>query len=382
MIRQPDQLGLGVLGAAVPAPDRLRSVAAMALGEPSVCVLGAEARPAGYAFTSIATGGLFHVDGTADTPRGPRAWSAFVKVLQHPRHWPLIGVLPPETAAELLELFPWREELQVREQVLPVLPPGLRVPELYCVADLGEDRLAVWMEDIDVDHEPWDTATYRRAARLLARLAARRRPGDPAGACDLPPGLAVRKVVESRAPQLAGLLGDDSLWQRPLVADVVDPDYRRDLRLALDRLPAVLSEMAALPSSLPHGDAAPVNLLRPRGEPDTFVLIDWGFGCQLPLGFDIGQLLVGEVERGAMSPERLPGLHDLLVTAYVDGLADEGLHVDAATVRRGSISSLGPRTLVGAFPMELPDGTGTEEELALLRRRAGLGRFVADLVLE
>jgi hypothetical protein len=181
---------------------------------------------------------------------------------------------------------------------------------------------------------------------------------------------------------LSGFLDDDALWARPLVADVVDERFREDLRRALALLPDLLDEMDTLPTSLPHGDAAPVNLLRPRDEPDTYVAIDWAFHCQLPLGHDLGQLLVGEVERGRMQPERLPGLLSVLEDAYVDGLAEEGLDVSATAVRRGVVcSSLAPRTLPGAFPLEQLDGPDTDEHVAFLRRRAGLSRFVLDLVL-
>ena len=135
---------------------------------------------------------------------------------------------------------------------------------------------------------------------------------------------------------------------------------------AVALIPDLLDEMDTLPTSLPHGDAAPVNLLRPRGEPGTYVAIDWAFQCQLPLGHDLGQLLVGEVERGRMRPERLPGLLVVLEDAYVAGLAEEGIDVSAATVRRGLVcSSLGPRTLPGAFPFEELDAPETDEHVAL-----------------
>ena len=39
------------------------------------------------------------------------------------------------------------------------------------------------------------------------------------------------------------------------------------------------------------------------------------------------------------------------------------------------------RTLPGAFPPGSLDGPDTEEHRAFLRRRAGLARFVLDLVL-
>ncbi len=384
MIRLPDQAvleELRPLGDALPSTDQLEQVVAGATGDADARATSARAVGTGYPFTSIATGGLFRVTGTAVTARGEQPWSAFVKQIQHPRHWPLIGLVPPEAADEILRLFPWQDELIVREQVLPVLPRGLRVPDLYLVADLGDDRLAVWMEDIDVDDDPWALADYARAARLLGRLAARRTPGSPAGTVDLAPGLAVRKLVESRGPVLAGLLDDDAVWARPLVADVVDAGYRDDLRRAFVAVPGLLSEMDDLPSSLPHGDAAPVNLLRPVGDPGTLVAVDWAFGCQLPLGFDLGQLLVGESEGGRVEPGDLSALLDVILPAYADGLRDEGVDVPEATLRRGLVCSLGTRTLWGAYPFEDTEGPATEEQVAQLRLRAAFGRFVMDQVL-
>ncbi|QWZ07198.1 hypothetical protein KRR39_17195 [Nocardioides panacis] len=383
MVRLPDQLtGLGTLGPAEPTGDLLGTVVRAALRDDSAAVLDAAAVATGYPFTSIGTGGLFRVTGTASTTAGERPWSAFVKVLQHPRHWPLIDALPPRAAAEILAFFPWREELDTHERVLPALPAGLRVPEVYAAADLGDDRLAWWMEDVDADDDAWTDEGYARAAHLLARLAARRRAGTAAGASHLPAGYGVRKVLDARGPLLAGALADDALWERPVVTGTVDPAYRADLARALAAMPALLEEMDTLPLALPHGDAAPVNLLRPRAEPTTLVAVDFAFQCPLPLGHDLGQLLAGEVERGRMEPARLPALLRVVERAYVDGLAAEGLDVAAGTVRRGLVcSSLGPRTLPGAFPVEHLDGPDTEEHRAFLRRRAGLGRFALDLVL-
>jgi hypothetical protein len=383
MVRLPDQTtGLESLGPAEPTGDLLRTVVRAALGDPSAQVTGATAAATGYPFTSIGTGGLFRVRGTASTTVGERPWSAFVKLLHHPRHWPLIDHVPPQAAAEILELFPWREGLDTHARVLPVLPDGLRVPDVYAVVDLDDDRLAWWMEDIDVDDDPWTDETYARTAHLLARLAARRTTGTAAGASDLPPGFAVRKVLDSRGPLLAAVLDDHALWARPVVTDTVDPAYRADLSRALALMPDLLHEMDTLPLALPHGDAAPVNLLRSRAEPGTVVAVDLAFQCPLPLGHDLGQLVSGEVERGRMEPERLPGLLRVVEEAYVDGLAAEGLHVPVRAVHRGMVcSSLGPRTLPGAYPVEHLDDTDTEEHRAFLRRRAGLGRFALDLVL-
>ena len=67
-----------------------------------------------------------------------------------------------------------------------------------------------------------------------------------------------------------------------------------------------------------------------------------------------------------MDPARLPGLlRRRPEQAYVDGLAAEGLDVPLRTVRRGMVcSSLGPRTLPGAFPLEHLDGPSTDPSSA------------------
>jgi hypothetical protein len=54
----------------------------------------------------------------------------------------------------------------------------LRELELYRLADLGPDRIAVWMEDIDADPSPWSPSRFARATELLGELAGNR--SDPA----------------------------------------------------------------------------------------------------------------------------------------------------------------------------------------------------------
>ena len=250
-----DLTGLGI---AEPSTELLRVVCCRAVGDPAAEPLDATAGPVDHEIASIATAGLHRVTGLARTSAGTRPWSAFVKVLQHARHWSMLPMLPPDRAAELVAVFPWREELDTRAQVLPVLPDGLRVPAHYAVEDLGDDRVAVWMEDVDAVDTPWTPADYERTAYALGRLAARRTPGLPAGDSDLPAGLGVRKLVELRGPIFAATLADDAPWRAAVDAGLVDAGLRDDLARVLDLTPTVLAELDTLPTALPHGDASPV----------------------------------------------------------------------------------------------------------------------------
>lgn len=53
-----------------------------------------------------------------------------------------------------------------------------------------------------------------------------------------------------------------------------------------------------LPQTYAHGDASPQNLLLAANEPGTVIVIDWGFGSLVPIGFDLGQLVVGLAHAG------------------------------------------------------------------------------------
>ncbi len=82
--------------------------------------------------------------------------------------------------------------------------------------------------------------------------------------------------------------------------------------------------LESLPQSLAHGDACPQNLLADPREPRGLVAIDWGFVGMEPVGYDLGQLLVGRFESGEMAVSDLAPLSDLILDSYVAGLGDEG----------------------------------------------------------
>jgi hypothetical protein len=91
-----------------------------------------------YDAGSPATGALVRLRGTL-TDGTP--WSVFIKLLQSARHWPHLNRVPPAAREEFAANFPWRAELAAWEPGFAGrLPAGLRVPVLYRLADLGDDR--------------------------------------------------------------------------------------------------------------------------------------------------------------------------------------------------------------------------------------------------
>src|SRR6476661_4972042 len=176
-VHPTDSSRTGLATAALPDSD-LTDVVAAVVGRP-VRVLDWAATELPVSSGAISTESVAHVHGTATDGAGRLRWSVLVKVLRSARHWPGIFMVPPPFRQRLIDEFQWRLEADVLTSELTIImPPGMRTPSVYRCDDLGDDRLAVWMEWVDVVDTPWDGARFRRAARLLGQLAARRRIGS------------------------------------------------------------------------------------------------------------------------------------------------------------------------------------------------------------
>jgi len=167
------------------------------------------------------------------------------------------------------------------------------------------------------------------------------------------------------------------IWRHPVL--------REALRRVDDPgLPAEMNSLGAqLPQTYAHGDASPQNLLLPAGEPGTIAVIDWGFGTLLPVGFDLGQLLVGLAHAGKTDPEAIRDLDAEIFPAYLEGLAAEGFPAEPAQVRTGYLGSMAARSALCALPLEqLSDAPPTAEAGELLALRLRLTRVMLDLARE
>lgn len=359
--------------------EELQAVVHQILGTPAK-LAGWQAEKVAYESGSPATGGLFRICGSTDDGQ---TFSVFVKLLQHVRHWPRLHLLPPDARETFAGFFPWRQELAAWEESFAGrLPAGLRVPVLYQVTDLGDDRLLVWMEDVDALADAWDVTRFARAAYALGGLAALRGTPQLLAASGRPPGWGLRTYVDNRVNRWAlPMLANDDLWRHPVVMDTVEQALRADLRRIAGALPAILDRLDALPQAVPHGDASPQNLLVPAAAPNEFVAIDISFQGRLAVGFDLGQLLVGLVHAGQMPAADLPAVHDVLVPSFAAGMKDHGADVSPEDIAYGYAGSLVVRAGLTSLPMELLDAPSSAQLTETFRERAALTRFIADLGL-
>jgi hypothetical protein len=359
-------------------------------GDPSAVPLSSRVETFPYEIGTPSTAALLRVLGTARLADGSTTdWCSFVKQLQSPRHWDLLHLIPAPFREHFIQNMPWRLEVAVHQSdIAAVLPDGLRLPTAYRIIEYDDDRATLWMEHVVQEPGIWGLERFGRAAFLLGRLSARRQPHLvqpflPRTDVDKP-GVGLRYYAQGRVMMTAlPALADKETWRHPLLASAVcntgDHSLRDDLLELGEQLPAVLDALDALPQCYQHGDASPQNLLVPLGSPDEFVVIDWGFDCPQAVGFDLGQLLVGLAHAGELSPAALPAVHRVILEAFTEGLAAEGMPVPLEQVRYGYLGSLLARATFTALPLENLGKPASAVDQVLFENRVLLTRALVDL---
>lgn len=368
-----------LLGPADVPDDQLAAFVADALGVERVELLSSEVQVVDYDLEALTTAGRYWVRGRARHPGGDEPYAFFVKVVQSWTRTPQFQMVPEQMRERAGRGLPWRGELEVyRSDLSSRLPAGLSLPRVHRVEDIDDGSAFFWLEAVDVDPAPWDPSTFERAAYRLGRLAAR---PDIAPVADLGMQDVVCSYAQGRVEgQILPALHADALWAHPLVAETFSPTLRTRLLSAAEDLPAYLEELDAAPLGAAHGDACPRNLLVPRGRADDFVLIDFAFWCRAPLGFDLTQFLMGEVQLGERPAAQLADLDELCLAAYVRGLASEGCDVPLGVMRR--VHALLMLLFAGltAVPIELLFNGQAPGDAEVVRGRAAAAEHVLDLV--
>jgi hypothetical protein len=369
------------LGPADVDDARLAELVADQLGVTEVELLGSRAEVVAYDIESITTAGRYRVTGRARHAGAEAGFAFFVKVVQSWGRHPAFRFVPAEMREWALASVPFEAEPRVyRSDLVQRLPPGLAMPRAYAAIDLDAESTALWLEDVPVVPACWDRAALARAAHLLGRLAASPEVRPLVTVADPGRHRSLRSYAEGRLGLgVVPALHDDGIWRHPVVAPAFDDALRRDLVAAAATLPAVVDELEGLPHGVAHGDACTRNLLVAADRPEL-VLIDFGFWGPAPLGFDLSQLLIGEVQLGERPADALPGDERECLAAYVAGLRAEGCDVDVATVERGQALGMLLFAALPSLPIELLDGPPTPAAIETSRQRAAAAQFVLDLV--
>lgn len=368
------------LGPADITDEQLTRLVADLLGSElaQTAVVSSCAEEVAYDLPAITTAGRFWVRGTALVGGLETPYQLFVKHVQSWARSPLFEMVPEELRGLAEAGVPWRTEpLAYRSDLSDRLPDGLSMPRAVGVFDLDEKSAAMWLEVVETEDVVWDVERHARAAHLLGRLA-----GSPAVRELAEVGQSawtVRDYVNGRLNvQVLPVLREPGLWRHPLVEATFD-DLRMRLLTAADRAPSLVEELAAMPEATLHGDACPNNLLTRAGS-DDFVLIDYGFWNLGPVGFDLSQLLVGDVQVGRRTADDLPDVEGAILPAYLLGLRDEGREVPESVVRRAHALQLLLFTGLSTLPFELLESPPTPALHKVAAERAAIARFSLDLL--
>jgi Phosphotransferase enzyme family len=303
-------------------PERLRQELARSLARPDLQVDDVTCAPVAHAITAPSTGSLTRVVVRAHD-REPVELRLVAKCLQSAIHG-LPPFVPLADRERIAAGIPWRLEAEVYTAgTAELMPPELRLPRLFGAVEHPDDRITLWLEDVDPVDEPWSAADLARAATGLGRLTVRR---SEQVLRTLPAGAFLPYMVENALHQWAlPVLRDDDVWAHRAFAQPSVAALREDLLALADDVDTLLDSLSGVPWPNTHGDPTPMNMLRPRSAPEEFVLIDWGTASRGPVGWDVVPLVFGPAENGSAPPDDLAERLAIAVPAFEAGLAAEGM---------------------------------------------------------
>ena len=360
------------LGAADVSDAQLAAMVADLLHEDSVELLDSRVDPVDYDLPAITTGGRWWVSGhvAAQAERAP--FRFFVKQVQSWERHPFFEFVPEEFREMAVATVPWKTEAQVYRSDLAtrLRPTGSPCLGRSVCSTSMPRRPAIWLEEVPGAAGPRGTALATSGRRTCSA-------GSPAARTwrrwptlrDVDWKLST--YVEGRVNvQVAPMLLGDDIWQHPLTRGLrrgaARPAARQ--RPARGECAGRRGRCAAL-RVLSHGDACPNNLLAGERD-DELVMIDFGFWGGAPVGFDLSQLLVGDIQIGNRAADDLAELDEAIVAAYVAGLRAEGCEIPEEQVRRAHALCLLIMTGLSTVPFDLFEGPITPETQRIAADRA------------
>jgi hypothetical protein len=232
----------------------------------------------------------------------------------------------------------WPREPLAYQSWLPGAYAGSGITAPACLgAQVTDTDAAVLLEWVDGrPGEFWPVTDFGPAAEALGRAQAPFLLGR-----DLPavPWLnrGFLRAYSCEKPVSWDLLGDDDVWQHPVVRANFPAGLREGVQLVHASRERLYEISEALPRTLCHLDFWPKNLFRrPDGQ---IVLIDWAFAGLGAVGEDAGNLVPDSVFDHFVPAAELADLEQAVYQGYLAGLQEAGWRDDPRLVRLGMWSS-------------------------------------------
>ena len=285
--------------------------------------------------------GVWRISGTAQDGGGVHPWSLIRKGLH------------ASDAFNARDPGSWnywkREALAFQSGLLAGLPGALKAPRCYAVEEEGDERVWLWLEDIQESVGSWTMAHYGLAARHLGQFNGAYLSGFPLPKVE--PWLSCGRI-RAWLPALQPWIARSAQHvQTPVVQGLFPGEtLARVRRLWADPEP-LLQAFERLPVCFCHHDACSSNLLARRtdtGE-DEMVAIDWaltGFGR---VGEEAGVTTVMTADFTDNPANQVRELAQVVFAGYVEGLRTAGWRGEERLVRLAYTLNAALLATVGAF---------------------------------
>ncbi|GAB2614911.1 phosphotransferase [Kribbella endophytica] len=221
-----------------------------------------------------------------------------------------------------------REAAAYLDGLTTLAPGALQAPALLG-ADLGDDHVEIWLDElIDVHRGAWPVERFGLAAAHVAEWAVR--------SCETPLPLgfdsedawAERHGQPHRVDDVLARL--DDLRSAPKSAELAtrfgDPGFQRVEALITSTVERI-ERLATFRQTPLHHDLVRSNLFATAGS--RTAAIDWENVGHGPFGVELVPLVFGSVRRGEASGDDLPAIEDLVLSSYVYTLQSNGIDVGA-----------------------------------------------------
>jgi hypothetical protein len=324
-------------------PAELAPLVAQALNKADLEILAWRVSPLGAQGSKVAGigEGVWRISGSAQDDRGVHPWSLILKGLH------------ASDAFNARDPTSWnywkREPLAFQSGLLANLPGALVAPRCYAIQERADDRVWLWMEDVQESTSTWTMAHYNLAARHLGQFNGAYLSGYPLPKAET---WLTWGRVRPWIPILPSWLAlADQYAQTPVIQGIFPGETLARMQRLWTDPESLLQAFERLPVCFCHHDAFRRNLLARRtvaGEDET-VAIDWaltGFGR---VGEEAGTTTAMSTQYVDVPVSPVRELDQAVFSGYIEGLRASGWRGDARLARLGYTVNALLMTTAGAF---------------------------------
>lgn len=236
----------------------------------------------------------------------------------------------------------WKREFEAYQSgwLNNLSTPSLRAPICYH-AEMTDQAIVLWLEDVAGPNQKWDRHSLATAARHLGQFNGTYLTQDVQPDYPWFSKNWIRQDFENASkfiPRL-GTARPDTFLSR-----VITPDRKAKCHAIFNEIDILLTTIDKLPKTIQHLDAFSQNLFpsNDNGQEST-IAIDWAFVGREAVGAELASLFWVTLFCNEIKATDAADYERDIFENYMDGLKDAGYQPDRQSVRLGFTASTGLR---------------------------------------